>query len=838
MRMLACVLVFVGLMLASGPSLAQEVSSREIVALHWLPQTALEARARSLAYAAGSLKSHRESITRGETGYVSLLESIRAQVTPQASSSQWIDGSWGHWVLWSQRPDLTDSLRLDSSTIPTDPEQQWHVWQAIIARWAPKLWGEASTQERGQYFGDLADQLWQASPEERSHALTQAQRLERMASARSEATAHTILASVLLSEAQFQWDRRNALESVWLLLEGLMRVTHQDDQQNARYYETWLASLSDTQIRESRVIDQDLPLIIALMLDAASDLQGDAQSKARAIVRLTSAYTRLALFMPTMSAYLEQPIRDELNNTQSLCLKANDASSVRACLNALRQTFFEDLDGEELVGSMGPFSTEFLLRELGLSTWQRAQYVDGYLQWRLGGSCTVASWFNLLEWNLGAQWWWRLESSKDSFAPRVGITTENELNSWLNKSNALSAQVRQWMDCMANQQGERSDLVTQLITLATSSLDDLEAAIAEQERTFYRESTRPGADVSLDAAVVEETQYRNATLMIGPCQSSNVCGARISLPSSEALLNLVPNGYWMAEQLQLGQVNMCYDNVRWIDRALTEARKNDAGVANYSGRLSLEVRAEFQKESAATETIFVHRYDSEERANYFFAEANEARLTLDCTHGLEGVPIESQLKTKGSGLVPDRLTYFTSTPVSVGMQLSMHWDEWQGHLIDGQNTQIVVPADDETILGVVQAQRLALRDRRERSLSTGLTQSNSRLADAMLEVHALSGLIQGTLELHYGPLIRHDPIIRSLMVGSRGLLSRDDIRVARDNGILMRDVVTMGRSRLDQFEAHWLGYPSHIRETGMMVPELIYADLILSDLSDGLPKEP
>jgi hypothetical protein len=87
-------------------------------------------------------------------------------------------------------------------------------------------------------------------------------------------------------------------------------------------------------------------------------------------------------------------------------------------------------------------------------------------------------------------------------------------------------------------------------------------------------------------------------------------------------------------------------------------------------------------------------------------------------------------------------------------------------------------------------------------------------------------------------LIRHDPIIRSLMVGSRGLLSRDDIRVARDNGILMRDVVTMGRSRLDQFEAHWLGYPSHIRETGMMVPELIYADLILSDLSDGLPKEP
>ena len=819
----------------------QEISSREITALHWLPATAAEARARSLAY----LVSERDiqTVTSDEAlnqSYGRLLQLFEPYATSLPVSSHLVDGSWGYWVIASEQPALTLPMALDLDHVSSNPEIEWPIWQALMARQAPVLWDKVSGSRRGQVFSDLVMQLWEASAQDRSHAIRQAQRVERMVSARSSETANTILGSVLLAEAQYQWERGFYVESVWLILEGLMHIAQTADAQNALFYSNWLFALPEAQVRDLSKIDTELPLILALLQDSSNELKSNGDALALARQRLATAYSRLALFMPTMETYLDQPIRNEISEARDACRQFSDSDRSVKCQRVLKAQFGQRFDSEELVGANGPFSTTFLQRELGLSTWQRAQYLDNYVQWRLDRSCQSAEWFNVLEWSLATQWWQGLSNIEGS-----------QTSELLEQTSEWSEQVHEWLACISNDadipEGAESaraqhDLMSQLFVLQRLALEQLGQAIEDSTEVFYREVTKEGADLSFDDASVNSTSFRDNSLTVGPCHTSNVCGARIALPTSRPILDLVPSGYWMADQLKLGQVNLCYANVRWIDRALSPARENDAGVADYSGRLSLELKAEFVREGGAKETIFVHRYDSSERANFFFGKASDDQLTLDCAHGLEGQPIQSTLKTRGSSLVPDRLTYFTSVPTSAASQLSTYWERWQDALVDPEQVQVIAQARGDNILLEAQGQLSALRDRRERLLASRMmaiqTQDeNDPVTVAMREVDVLGQLIQRMLELHYGPLIRYDATLRARIFGDQSLLSRRDIRTARDSGLDMAELVAQGKSKLSLLEQYWNSYPKSIRHQGLMPPELMASRVRLSALLDELPKE-
>ncbi len=475
-------------------------------------------------------------------------------------------------------------------------------------------------------------------------------------------------------------------------------------------------------------------------------------------------------------------------------------------------------------------------------SWQRARYLDSYINWTLGGQCPAPAWVNALEWNLGSHWLLEIASDAPVEAPLSDIEVWQPL---VAKAQDLTQANRQWLDCVTGLGGERQDLISRLMKIQSEELIRLEGHIQQASERFYSDVTRQGADIDLDEPLPASTAYRDEILRVMPCNTSKTCGSRVELPVDDALLALVPNGYWLADQLRLGEVSFCYDELRWVDRAQSPARHNHSGVANYTGRLSLDLKAHFDSAEGEQELILARRLVSEDRRNYFFGPADAEYLAIDCPHGLEGQPIRSALSTTALGMVPERLTYFTSVPTSTTAHLLSQWPMWRERLsdpIDGEDNikvvEVLKDPDDSAILTEAERARLALIDRRERGLATRLANlevaADDALAQSMQEVSIISRLLRRVMELHYSAIIRQDDGIRAALVGDSGLLTREDIRLSRDRGVPMSDIAALGQSRLEQFEDRWLQYPVILREQGWWMPEFHWSQTLMEIEMDRL----
>lgn len=822
-------------------ALAQSPSLLDITALHWLPETATSARAHSLA-AAILLTDPTTDPQAFEQRWQAQRDLLEAMIAQPQMSSHLADGRWGYWVAITQADGVPAEMRLPSLgrvarvDVSADITLNWPLWQAVVARQVPSIWSQRGNLDT--YFGSLLQTFAQANQADQTHARAQARRVERMQNARSEATRQTIQGSLLLAEAQFQWDRGQHLESAWLLLEGLMWIADRSDQQNARFYSAWLASLPEPSIRALRRTDINFPVIMALLIDSANHLNAGPPEQNAAQQKLASAYSRLALFASNPASYLDQPVRDHMRRLQADCGPDVDLTEDAAfdCWTRISETLMNGLASEELVGATGPLSVEFLARELGLVSWQRARYLDSYINWALGGQCPAPPWVNALEWNLGAHWLLGL-AGEDVVQSSVSPT---ELwQPFLAQASDLSQANRQWLDCVTGMGGERQDLISRLVAMQAEELGRLEGHIQQATEHFYSDVTRPGADIHLDQSLTASTSYRNQALSVLPCDASRTCGARLELPVDQALLALVPDGYWLADQLRLGEVSFCYDEVRWVDRAQSPARHDHSGVANYTGRLSIDLKAHFEFVEGRQEVILARRLVSEERKNYFFGPADATNLAIDCPHGLEGQPLRSELSTNASGLVPDRLTYFTSVPTPTSAHLLSQWPKWRARLSDVSidekdlgEVEVMQASDDAAILVEAERARLALIDRRERAFATRLANieaaADDALAQSMQEVSIISRLLRRVMELHYSPIIRQDDGIRAALAGDSGLLTREDIRISRDRGVPMSEIAVLGKDRVREFEERWLQWPIAIREQGLWIPEFHWPGALMA----------
>ena len=844
MRPITRTLAALALSLVSATVLADGPPMEEIIALHWLPETKAQARSYSVM-AASSLATSTEALA---------LSSWDGFPTETASmpvvASHLSDGYFGFWASMTDSSDGTDLKRFSWQDVPADPGHQWPLWQAVVARDVPSIWADVDASIQAELFGPLIEQLNAAQPSEQAHARAQARRVMRMNGARAEVTRQTIEGSLLLAEAKFEWEQGHSLASAWLALEGLMWMVQDQNMANARFYSGWLGEIPQASIRALRTIDINLPVIMGLLIDSANHLAQTPPQTVPALEKLGFAYHYLAFFIPDGASYLDQPIRDQMENLGMRCgpasfdeLSRNDDALIVACVEDITTTMVEGLDSEELLGATGPLSVEFLSRELGLVSWQRARYLNSYVNAMLGGSCRLAEGFNVLEWNLGAQW---LQSLHDGAAGELGEAFEASANGLSDRYDQWAEQASVWLDCLSSVEDGREDPIVRLLKKQLERLQRLDQLIREAHLTFYQSVTEPNADIDLNAPLPASSGYRPSNLKVSPCDAARVCGATVELPVSQAMLSLVPEGYWLADQLKVGQVQFCYDDVKWVDRQMQLVRENDAGVANFSGRLSFSVQASFKKPDQTHELVFKRRLVTDPRQDYFFGRAVQENLAIDCAHGLDGRPIQSELSQAAPGLVPKRLTYFTSIPTSVSSHLLNHWSQgqnWQAQLMSDGQVEVLVASDDEGIRSVAEAQRLALIDRRERSMATRLTRfddasADDLLAQTMLEIDTLSRLIRRIMELHYGPILRLDDDMRAMLAGDQGLLTREDIRSARDRSVLMTEVAGIGIERVNFALDAWSKWPQSIRQTGLVPPELQTARAMISAWqnlpSDGL----
>jgi hypothetical protein len=877
------------LLLACGAAdaLAADVTMSDIAALHWHPETAEQARRHTLALSAwlssdtGDLKQWRQRVDAG----VVRLERLAERVDPAHAPAA--DGQFARLVHasehgWSSTPlvPIMPSIDRASEAMRSD-ERAGRAARLYgpAALAAPRLWRALDERLAAQSRPEEAeeadgvpslDALWRPlleraaaddPPSDRDvYARSQAERVVAMETLDAPAERARIIAELLAEQATFEWSRGRVLRSIWAWFEGLMHLTaNAPTAELSADYQRQLERLLEDNGRELRRVETDLPVIVALLSDAASRLDDPEGGVLAATAELADVYARLALFISDADFYLEQPVREDLRAAIARCNRDSrlvgplPREVYDECLNRLTGLIINGLDRQELSGGSGPFAPEFLGREMNLVSWQRASYLDGHVNWLLQANCEAPRWINVLEWSM-------LLHYLALWVPQRQVFFGSER--WQDATEAImrvDAGHRRahtdWLDCVAGTGSVRMDPVSRLLERQAQAHDVLAQRLTDAAREFYAEVTRPGADIDLDAGAKQVTTYRPEGLAVKPCADRPTCGARAELPASRALLGLFPNAHLLADQLDMGRLELCYGNVRWVERETRPARSGDVQVAHYHGRLRFELVGSFRAEGEDS-VVFRHQLTAAEPRHYLFAALDASLLERDCPVEMAGSPIASRLRDEGFGLVPNRLTYFASTPTTPEAELLANWDtgaEWRDWFVTGNRVESLDQRNGEALAAAVGAMLDQRVEQRERRLTSSMLApfagaAEDAVGEAMFDVSQYSALLRRVLEIHYPRILRHDDRLRSLASGDGGVLTRERVRRMRDDGVSAVSIPVLGRERLERLRDYWQGLPVALREFGQHAPELDFGAELLDRLiqlgrsapagDDGAPTAP
>ncbi len=829
------------------------LDSNELRSWHWLPQTALDARARTRAAAAWLADPGADPYDwRRQLDARVLAAQGRSGLDP-VRETVLLDGNLGLLVqsrtLGSTSPALRSILvdTLIRGSVPwlDDGEQAAalmarpdEIWQQVRSRLVDAEVEDAELQLSAFWAGPAA-QAAQAASFERAAAAERAVLAAGLPEMdRSEQPG--LLAEIARIGSLSSWRAGDELRSVWQLFESLVWLTVVEANDTLEPQQDVLAVISEAGLARLARIDTGLPVVVAQLEDAAAYLADHPPQRQKALAELADAYFRLALFAPDAAFYLDQPVRDQIKAAVDDCYPVPDMVGplprelFEQCPERLFALLDNGLDTDELVGgASGPFAPAFLRRELGLVSWQRARYLDGYLGEQLQIDCQPAVWNSPLEWSIVTQ-------ALASWVPLrpVFFSAERWQGAMLSLQERIEAQEASRsarLDCLSGHGGQRRDPVSRLLLQQGRALADLRTALDQAYEAFTAEHTRPGSDIDLDVGADQATTYRPENLGVRPCDEGLTCGARAELPVSRALLGLFPGTYLLADQLDIGRLGLCYDQVRWEDREMRSARQGDDEVANYHGRLSFELIGTFD-DGSGPDTVFRYRLTAVDRQHYLFARAGDDILALDCPAGMAGEPIASQLPSGRRGLVPNRLTYFASLPTSANAQLQANWAsgaEWRDWFLSGDRVEMLDTPRPALLRARLEGELDSLVTRRERAVTARLLsgREDDGLAVAMAAVADGNALLRRVLELHYPRLVRHEADLRRQVAGSAGLLTRDQVRRRRDDARLMRGLADDGLEQLSVLQARWDQVPASVREQGQPSPEAEHARRLLLALS-------
>ena len=131
-----------------------------------------------------------------------------------------------------------------------------------------------------------------------------------------------------------------------------------------------------------------------------------------------------------------------------------------------------------------------------------------------------------------------------------------------------------------------------------------------------------GGEVVLHGDAGQRTAFRTDGLEIRPCDPDRICEMTAGLEATRALIGQFPDPYLIADQTGLGELEICYDNVQWINRRSDPVRPEDPHVANYYGNLSFDVRGRYREGGEVTD-VFGFNFVSPGEYHYLFAPATE-----------------------------------------------------------------------------------------------------------------------------------------------------------------------------------------------------------------------
>ncbi len=638
---------------------------------------------------------------------------------------------------------------------------------------------------------------------------------------------------------------------LWIAADMLDRRAREEtiDTRLAALLAAYLPKLSSHLARSFSEVDARINANLAAVFDVAQELQSGepvAQRLEGLQLELSDAIAQLVLMAPDMAFYFDQPVRREIREEIDICISLMADRDAEERLKLSRDQFdgcmatmldFSDklLRTAELSGDQnGPFAVDQLARELELLPTQRINYLLGYMYDQAPSPCPAITQPlpNPLDWSTLAvmMTWFSMQAPVFMQTP----ANESRIHRMQEIGVGLMQVMSQQLDCLSGSAAGRSDPVSQVLAEYRAALESLVGGIRESELEFREMHLQAGADVVLSGGAQQRTAYRTEGLSIVPCDLAKSCEMTQPLEATRAMIGLFPDAYLLADQSGLGKLEICYDNISWVERRAERVRPDDPNVANYYGHLSFELKGRFH-EGDSSRDIFGSTFISPEEHDYLIAAATDEVLQDNCPVEWVGTRIVTPRNDdEGFHLVPNRLTYLAASRTRPSELMNANWskgEEWRDRFITGHGVRPIAFEVDKGIYDRLGEHLRSLYQAEQQAIYGGMLRStlsnrndDFRMLNTLLHrVTTFKALLQAELVLFYPETMLDSDEIRAMLEGQNGLLDETIIRRFRSNNAAISEIHAAGLARLDRFQALWKQQPEAVVRSGSVPVSLAHA---------------
>jgi hypothetical protein len=620
-----------------------------------------------------------------------------------------------------------------------------------------------------------------------------------------------------------------------------------------------IPQISSAFARQFSNTDPRINTVLATVYDVVQNLQDgppNAGRKPYLYRELADAVAQLVLMIPDMDFYFNQPVRklitDEIDACSSIVAATSpDGETLLSrkqfdlCLSALADLSETLVRKAELAGDPdGPFGANQLRRELQMTPGQRINYALGYLHERHDTSCQFPEKAlpNPLEWAA-------LATSLAWFAEQSPIYFQTPANEALvlrmrQQGMELLRVMEQQVICFSRTDQGINDPVRRSLFDYSQALEAFAAGVSEAELIFRQERLAPGADIVLSQDATQQTAYRTDGLMIGPCDTERICEMTGELESTRALIGLFPNHYLVADQAGLGNVEICYDNMKWVQRRSELIRPDDPNVANYYGHLSFDLLGRYVENDVVSD-VFGSNFISPDEYQYLFAAASEEVLKDSCPSEWVGSKIVTRLGGERSfRIIPDRLTYLASARSQPSQIINSNWGrgaEWRDWFVTGLGVTPYEYEKDEKIIarinqhlqGLYKAEQTMLYNALLRRPSGNRVDPGISLYTQMTALDTAKRLVRFNMSLFYPEMLLDSDEIRGSLEGTGSLVDGAMLKRFGNSNVPVETINDIAESRLQGFNAQWARQSISVRRSGSVALSLAHAITRLNALYEA-----